>query len=70
MPPRVQGCGRLGRHPRLAMELPGVWSEDQVLAILKNAIDFYKSAPRSREGKRFSQVLTREDLEALCRADF
>ncbi|MFH1154427.1 MAG: 4Fe-4S dicluster domain-containing protein [Pseudomonadota bacterium] len=64
---RVQLGGRLGRHPRLAMELPGVWSEDQVLAILKNTIDFYKSAPGSREGKRFSQVLTREDLNTICR---
>jgi dissimilatory sulfite reductase (desulfoviridin) alpha/beta subunit len=48
--------GKLGRHPQLAKELPGIYSEDEVLDIIKDCIIFYKS--HSRKGKRFAEVFT------------
>lgn len=60
---RIQVGGKLGRHPQLARELPGIYSETQVLDIVKDCIDFYKQ--NSRHGERFSQILKASDFEAL-----
>jgi len=62
---RVLLAGKLGRHPRLARELPGIHSEDTVLAILKDCIDFYKS--HSSNGQRFAQIFTSADFDELAR---
>jgi dissimilatory sulfite reductase (desulfoviridin) alpha/beta subunit len=56
---RVLVGGRLGRHPRLAMEVPGIQSRTQVLAIVKNCLKFYKT--HSKNGHRFSKILTAMD---------
>lgn len=56
---RVMLGGRLGRHPRLAMEVPGIHSHDQVLEILKNCLKFYKKT--SKNGERFSHLLSSVD---------
>lgn len=48
--------GKLGRHPRLATELPGIFSEDEVMTILRACLDFYKQ--QSRRGRRFAELLT------------
>ena len=53
---RVLLGGRLGRHPRLAMEIGGIHSHDQVLDIVKSCLAFYKKA--SKNGERFSHVLS------------
>ncbi len=53
---RVLLGGRLGRHPRLAMEVPGLKTHDQVLEIIKNCLKYYKE--NSKNGKRFSHILT------------
>lgn len=52
---RVQLGGRLGRHPRLAMELEGIYTYDEVLDIVKKSIQFYKT--HSKNGQRFSRLL-------------
>ncbi|WP_022669249.1 4Fe-4S dicluster domain-containing protein [Desulfospira joergensenii] len=52
---RVLLGGRLGRHPRLGMEVPGIHTREEVLMILKKAIEFYKT--HSTKGRRFSQIL-------------
>jgi len=52
---RVLLGGRLGRHPRLAMEVPGIQSRQQVLAIVENCLTFYKA--HSKNGDRFSKIL-------------
>lgn len=62
---RIQLGGKLGRHPRLAMELPGIFSEDDVMRVISDCIAFYKQ--RSRRGERFADLLTAEDLEAYIR---
>jgi dissimilatory sulfite reductase (desulfoviridin) alpha/beta subunit len=62
---RVLLGGKLGRHPQLARELPGLYDEDQVIAIIDACLDFYKQ--HSRAGERFAQLLTPEAFEALGR---
>lgn len=59
---RVQLGGKLGRHPRLATELPGYYDEDGVIKIIQDCIAFYKA--RSRNGKRFAELLSAADIEA------
>ncbi|MEW6673805.1 MAG: 4Fe-4S dicluster domain-containing protein [Thermodesulfobacteriota bacterium] len=61
---RVQLGGKLGRHPRLARELPGIFSEDEVIAITKDCIDFYKR--NSKNGKRFAEIFTQAEFEKLA----
>ena len=56
---RVMLGGRLGRHPRLAMEVAGLCSYDEVLGIVKNCLKFYKE--RSKNGQRFSHILSSLD---------
>jgi dissimilatory sulfite reductase (desulfoviridin) alpha/beta subunit len=56
---RVMLGGRLGRRPRLAMEVPGIHSHDQVLEIVKNCLEFYKKT--SKNGERFSLLLSSID---------
>jgi len=58
---RVQLGGRLGRHPRLACELPGIFSEDRVVEIVQECLRFYKD--RSRHGERFAHLLQNSDCE-------
>lgn len=62
---RVQLGGRLGRHPQLARELPGIFDEDQVIEIVQASLRFYKE--RSRQGERFAHLLQAEDFEAFTR---
>ena len=53
---RVLLGGKLGRHPQLARKLPGIFSEDGVVAIVSDCVDFYKK--NSKKGKRFADILT------------
>jgi dissimilatory sulfite reductase (desulfoviridin) alpha/beta subunit len=62
---RVQLGGKLGRHPQLARELPGVYNEKQVRRIVKDCIVFYKE--RSKQGKRFAQILLPDDFDTIAR---
>jgi dissimilatory sulfite reductase (desulfoviridin) alpha/beta subunit len=62
---RVQLGGKLGRHPQLAKELPGIYSEQQVLDIVRDCLKFYKK--NSRHGRRFSQILTPADFEKISK---
>ncbi|MFZ7127281.1 MAG: 4Fe-4S dicluster domain-containing protein [Desulfobacterales bacterium] len=62
---RVQLGGKLGRHPRLAVELPGIHTEEDVLRVLRECIGLYKR--RSRNGRRFAELLETADLEAFAK---
>lgn len=62
---RVLLGGKLGRHPRLAKELPGTYSEGEVLDIARGCIDLYTA--RSRNGMRLADVLREEDMEMLLK---
>ena len=60
---RVQLGGKLGRHPRLAQELPGIYSEDLVIRIVNACLQFYKKT--SKNGERFGQILTPEAFNQI-----
>ncbi len=53
---RVQLAGKLGRHPQLAREVPGVFSEDEVIDIVKHCLRYYKT--NSTHGQRFAELFT------------
>jgi len=61
---RVQLGGKLGRHPRLAQELPEIYREEQVILIVKECLQFYKQT--SKNGERFSQILTPDDFDQIA----
>lgn len=62
---RILLGGRLGRHPRLGMELPGIFTESETLSILKWCLEFYRQ--NCREAKRFSHILDESDFIELAR---
>lgn len=55
--------GKLGRHPRLAVELDWVYSEDEVLEIVEKCIDYYKK--HSTNGKRFAELIYHKDPDKM-----
>lgn len=59
---RILLGGKLGRHPRLAEPIPGLYSGPEVLDIVSRCADFYKK--HSTGGKRFAQLCA-ESGEAL-----
>ena len=59
---RVQLGGKLGRHPRLAVELEGIFSENEVLHLVETCIDYYKK--HSKHGERFAEIFDPDDFEA------
>jgi dissimilatory sulfite reductase (desulfoviridin) alpha/beta subunit len=61
---RVQLGGKLGRHPQLAREMPGLYSTEKVVQIVAACLELYKSA--SRGGQRFGDILTPERFTALA----
>lgn len=58
---RIQLGGKLGRHPVLAKELPGIYTEKEVLSIVTKAISFYKKF--SKTGERFSELFQKHEFE-------
>ena len=56
---RVMLGGRLGRHPRLAMEVPGIHTQKEVMRIVQKCLKFYKD--NSKNGQRFSHILSSVD---------
>ncbi len=61
---RVQLGGKLGRHPQLARELPGIYTEDQVLAIVRDCLALYKQ--KSVGGKRFAEIFSHADFKRMA----
>jgi anaerobic sulfite reductase subunit C len=61
---RIQLGGKLGRHPQLAKELPGIYDENQVLDIVKDCLRFYKA--NSKHGERFGQILKSSDIKSIA----
>jgi len=53
--------GKLGRHPRLATELPGLYDADQVLEVVKWCVRHYKQ--HSRGGERFAELVEKAEPE-------
>jgi dissimilatory sulfite reductase (desulfoviridin) alpha/beta subunit len=60
---RIQVGGKLGRHPRLAEELPGIHSLGATLAIFDSCLDHYQK--HCQNGERFGEVLERTGTKQL-----
>ncbi len=60
---RILLGGKLGRHPQLAMELPGIHERARTLSWLDRCLDFYQE--HSRRGERLGEILSRVGWEAL-----
>jgi dissimilatory sulfite reductase (desulfoviridin) alpha/beta subunit len=60
---RVQLGGKLGRHPQLAKELPGIYTEKEVLQIVQDCLTLYKQ--RSTGGRRFAEIFGEEEFQML-----
>lgn len=61
---RIQLGGKLGRHPQLARELPGIYDADTTLEIVSASIAIYKAGDRN--GERFGDILSSHDFERLA----
>jgi dissimilatory sulfite reductase (desulfoviridin) alpha/beta subunit len=61
---RIQLGGKLGRHPQLARELPGIYDADTSLEIIDAGLNIYKAG--SQRGERFGEVLKAEDFAQLA----
>jgi len=61
---RVQLGGKLGRHPQLGLELPGIYTEKAVLCIVADCLELYKT--RSQRGERFGELVRSDDVKRLA----
>jgi anaerobic sulfite reductase subunit C len=61
---RIQLGGKLGRHPRLARELPGIYDAQTVLDIVAACLKLYKSM--GIRGERFGELLNPADFKMLA----
>ncbi len=55
---RVMIGGKLGRHPRLARELPGIFDAETVMFIIKWCLNAYRQ--KSTQGRRFADIVAEE----------
>ncbi|MBI5568759.1 MAG: 4Fe-4S binding protein [Desulfomonile tiedjei] len=55
--------GKLGRHPQLATELPGIHSASEILKLTDRCIAHYKR--HNRAGERFGEILIRTGYDFL-----
>ncbi len=60
---RVLVGGKLGRHPRLATILPGIYPAEDIQRILNICLDHYRTY--CLKGERFGEVLDPSGLEKL-----
>lgn len=60
---RVLLGGKLGRHPQLATELPGICSKEEMLDILQECVKHFME--HNTVGERFGDILNRTGLDFL-----
>ncbi|MBW2116787.1 MAG: 4Fe-4S binding protein [Deltaproteobacteria bacterium] len=57
---RILVGGKLGRHPRLGIELPGVYKLENALKVVDRCLDHYQH--HCLKGERFGEILERNPL--------
>ena len=62
---RVLIGGKLGRHPRLARELPGIHDAEAVVGLIDDFLSFYKT--RNTHGQRFAELLEDTDIDRFSK---
>ncbi len=60
---RVQVGGKLGRHPRLAEELPGIHGGEGVLGMVNRCLDFYQK--HCSGGERLGEILEKTGIKEI-----
>ena len=62
---RILVGGKLGRHPLLGAELPGIHALDEIPAIVEQCLNRYQN--HCLKGERFGDILKRTGLEDFIR---
>jgi anaerobic sulfite reductase subunit C len=62
---RVMVGGKLGRHPRLASEIPGLFSENETAQLIDHILDFYMA--NNKRGERFGEIIERVGLQEFLK---
>ena len=62
---RVMVGGKLGRHPRLASEIPGLFSENETRQLIDHIMDFYMA--HNNRGERFGEIIERVGLQEFLK---
>lgn len=60
---RILVGGKLGRHPRLAAEIPGIHGLEETLKMIDRCLDHYQKHCQS--GERLGEILERTGIEEL-----
>ena len=60
---RIQTGGKLGRHPRLAEELPGIYGREEAPKMVNRCMDHYQKY--CTKGERLGEILERTGIEDL-----
>jgi dissimilatory sulfite reductase (desulfoviridin) alpha/beta subunit len=60
---RVLVGGKLGRHPRLAEEIPGIFTSEEIPEVVERCLDLFQR--HCRKGERFGEILERTGTEEL-----
>ena len=61
---RILVGGKLGRHPQLGRELPGIFSPDQAMAVIKKCLTRFMTHFQGKE--RFGDILNRVGCDDLA----
>jgi anaerobic sulfite reductase subunit C len=62
---RILVGGKLGRHPRLGIELDGIHCAEEAVKIVERCLELYFR--HNISGERFGAILGRIGIEALCK---
>ncbi|HDZ90894.1 MAG TPA: 4Fe-4S dicluster domain-containing protein [Deltaproteobacteria bacterium] len=54
---RIMIGGKLGRHPRLALELPGILEPNDLIMMVDNCLDYYQN--ECMKGERLGEIMER-----------
>jgi anaerobic sulfite reductase subunit C len=60
---RIQVGGKLGRRPRLAVELPRVYDPGETVIVIDRCLDYYQE--HCQKGERFGEVLSQKGMKDL-----
>jgi dissimilatory sulfite reductase (desulfoviridin) alpha/beta subunit len=60
---RVLAGGKLGRHPRLAVEIPGIYGWEETLRAVGRFLDHYQQ--HCRHGERLGEILERTGTKEI-----
>ncbi|MBI4965252.1 MAG: 4Fe-4S binding protein [Desulfomonile tiedjei] len=65
---RIMLGGKLGRHPQLATELPGIYPKNEVLRLVEDCLQHYLN--HNTHGERFGEIINRTGISFLCERPF